>query len=75
MSTKIHTHTDRNKNSKLKVQKNQGVDETGYLYKITLVALVTRGNETMYFAFDFVLFIILNLEMLTEIFLDGSGAV
>ena len=30
-----------------------------YLDKVTLVALVTRGNETVYFAFDLVLLIIL----------------
>ena len=30
-----------------------------YLYKVTLVALVTRGHETVHFAFDLVLLIIL----------------
>ena len=30
-----------------------------YLYKVTLVALITRGNETVYFAFDLVLLVIL----------------
>jgi len=30
-----------------------------YLYKVTLVALITRGYETVYFAFDLVLLVIL----------------
>jgi hypothetical protein len=33
-----------------------------YLYKVTLVALITRGNETVYFAFDLVLLVILFWE-------------
>jgi hypothetical protein len=30
-----------------------------YLYKVALVALIARGNETVYFAFDLVLLVVL----------------
>ena len=35
------------------------IERWNYLYKVTLVALVTRGNETVHFAFDLVLLVIL----------------
>ena len=34
-------------------------EQSQYLDKVTLVALVTRGYETVNFAFDFVLFVVL----------------
>jgi hypothetical protein len=74
MSTKIpedcnkrHPETKIAKTKKEKKSKEEKRAVRGiYLYEITLVALVTRGNKTVNFAFDFVLFVVLHLEMLTK---------
>ena len=42
-----------------------------HLYEIALVALVTGGNESVYFAFDLVLLIILR-SVRGRLFLDGA---
>src|SRR5271170_1080195 len=60
------TPTRNTKREKKHQQGNNDREVDGYLYKVTLVALITRGNETVYFAFDLVLLIIL--------FLGGGSA-